>query len=248
MRSSSRSRFRRSGSKRSSDDRKRHQALSVVRILPRSVPSPKASLPTKLMRLTPVTSPSLISKTRSTRPCSRLMILGSTDGVVATAAAIDGQDALDVGLHARARVDLARLRLHFVAQLVVVDLAVSLEGDAIDDRILRDLHDQGRALHLDHDVGEQAGREQRLQRAIGRGRVERLAVLQLKVGADRLRLRSARCPGSGWRQSCHRRGHGAAALGVCRRAESQNCGDGQYSPTKDQTSPRRLQTCRWSNT
>ena len=136
--------------------------------------------------LTPVTSPSLISKTRSTRPWSSWMILGSTDGVVAAAAAIDGQDALDVGLHARAGEDLARLGLHLVAQLVVLDLAVTLEGDAIDDRVLGHLHDQGRALHVDHDVREQAGREQRLQRAVGRRRIVGLAFLELKIGADRL--------------------------------------------------------------
>ena len=109
-------------------------------------------------------------------------------GVVAAAAAIDREDALDVGLHARAGEDLAGLGLHFVAQLVVVDLLVALEGDAIDDRVLRHLHDQGRALHVDHDVGEQAGREQRLERAVGRRGIVGLAFLELQVGADRLRL------------------------------------------------------------
>ena len=102
--------------------------------------------------------------------------LGLDRGVVAAAAAIDRQDALDVGLHARAREDLARLGLHLVAQLVVLDLAVTLEGDAVDDRVLRHLHDQGRALHLDHDVGEKSG-ARTAPSASGRPRRDRRAAL-----------------------------------------------------------------------
>ena len=62
-------------------------------------------------------------------------------------------------------------------------MLVTLEGDAIDDRVLGDLHDQRRALHVDHDVGEKAGREQALQRAVGRRRIVGLAFLELQVGA-----------------------------------------------------------------
>ena len=168
--------------------------------------------------------------------------LGIDRCIVAAAAAIDGQDAFDVGLHPRARKDLARFRLHFVAQLVVLDLAVTLEGDAVDDRILGDLHDQGRALHVDHDVCEKAGPEQRLQRAIGRRRIVGLAFLELEIGADRLRFgadvalnldggdRSARWCG----------GAGSAALGMGRRTQCENRGDGQDGPTKDQSHPRHL--------
>ncbi len=114
--------------------------------------------------------------------------LGFDRGVVAAAASIDRQDALDVGLHARAGEDLARLGLHLVAQLVVLDLAVTFEGDAIDDGVFHDLHDQGRALHLDRDVGEKAGAEQRLQRPVGSRMIVRLPFLELQVGADGLRL------------------------------------------------------------
>src|SRR6185312_16649777 len=59
--------------------------------------------------------------------------LGLDGRVVAAAAAIDAEQALDVGLHAGPGEDLARLGLHLVAQLVVVDLAIALERNAIED-------------------------------------------------------------------------------------------------------------------
>ena len=168
--------------------------------------------------------------------------LGVDRRVVAAAAAIDGQDAFDVGLHARAREDLARLRLHLVAQLVVLDLAVTLEGDAVDDRVLGDLHDQGRALHVDHDVGEKAGREQRLQRAVGRRRIVGLAFLELEIGADRLGFGAdvALDLDGGDRSTRWCAGTGSAALGMGRRTECENRGNGQNGPTKDQSHPRHL--------
>src|SRR5262245_16055523 len=72
--------------------------------------------------------------------------LGLDRSVVAAGAAVDRQQALDIGLHAGARENLAWLGLNLVAKLVVVDLAVALEGDAIEDRILGDSHHQGRPL------------------------------------------------------------------------------------------------------
>ena len=56
--------------------------------------------------------------------------------VEAAAAAIDFDDALHVGLHRRPRQRAARLRLHFGLELLVLDLLVALEGDAVDDRVL----------------------------------------------------------------------------------------------------------------
>ena len=80
--------------------------------------------------------------------------------------------------------------MHFIAQLVVVDLVVSLEGDAIDDRIFRDLDHQGRALHLDHHIREQARPEQGLQGTVGGSGIVGLTFLELKVGPDGLALGS----------------------------------------------------------
>src|SRR5580704_14927802 len=168
--------------------------------------------------------------------------LGVDRRVVAAAAAIDGQDTFDVGLHARARENLARLRLHFVAQLVVFDLAVTLEGDAVDDRVLGDFHDQGRPLHVDHDICKKSGPEQRLQRAVGRRRVVGLAFLELEIGANRLgfgadvalNLNGSDCSA----RRCN--SAGSAALGMGRRTECENRGNGQNGPTKDQTHPRHL--------
>ena len=75
-----------------------------------------------------------------------------------------------------------------------------------------------------------------LQRAVGSGRIERLTHLKLKVRANRLHFGADVAlnldPGNRAARS-----HGAAALGVCRRVEGQNCDNGQYGPTKDQTFP-----------
>ena len=71
---------------------------------------------------TPVFSPSLISKTRSTRLFGSSMIFGIHRDVVAAAALIDLDDALDVGLHVRARQGAARLGLDLRAELLVLGL------------------------------------------------------------------------------------------------------------------------------
>ena len=166
--------------------------------------------------------------------------LGFDGGVVAAAAAIDGEDALDVGLDARPGEDLARFGLHFVAQLIVLDLLVTLEGDAVDDRVFRDLHDQGRALHVDRDIGEQAGAEQCLQRPVCGRRIVGLAFLELQVGPDGLRLGADIALNlHGGDRSAHG-SRGPTLLSVRHRAERHNCRKDQYSPTKYQTYPRRL--------
>ena len=79
-------------------------------------------------------------------------------------AAIELDDALNVGLHLGARKDRARLELNFLLQILVGDLAVTLEHDLVDDRVLDDMDGQRRAVPIDLHVGEQTGREQRLQR------------------------------------------------------------------------------------
>ena len=60
-------------------------------------------------------------------------------------------------------------------QVLVVDALVTLEGDPVDDRVLDDLDDQRVAFAPEVDVGEQAGREQRLQRVVDPLGVERIA-------------------------------------------------------------------------
>ena len=69
-------------------------------------------------------------------------------------------------------VDRARLRLHLDLELVLGDLAVALEGDAIDD-LLGDAerHDDPPVDHLGVDRGIDAGRPQVVDAALDRGRV-----------------------------------------------------------------------------
>ena len=62
--------------------------------------------------------------------------------VEAAVAPIDFDDALHVGLHGRPRQRAAGLRLHFVGELVVLELAIALEGDPVDDRIFDHGDDQ----------------------------------------------------------------------------------------------------------
>ena len=66
------------------------------------------------------------------------MIFGSTVAVLA-AAPVERQDAVDVALHLRARVDAARFEPHLRFERLIVDLPVALEGDAVDDRVLHDV-------------------------------------------------------------------------------------------------------------
>ena len=78
------------------------------------------------------------------------------------AAAIDFDDALNVALHLGARKHHARLQLHFVFERLLRNLRVTLERDAVDDRILDHLHQHAAVRLFDLHVGEQAGGEKRL--------------------------------------------------------------------------------------
>ena len=106
----------------------------------------------------------------------------------ATGATIDFDDTLDVGLDPRAREDRARLGLDLVGDLLVIDRAVPLEDDAVDDRVFLhpDDHDLAAILHLH--VGKQAGRKQGLDRQVDQAAVKRLARLEQQVGQDRVGL------------------------------------------------------------
>ena len=97
----------------------------------------------KLMRETPVVGPSVIEKIRSTRFSGRWMISGSTRGGEFAVAAIDFDDALDVGLDLGAGEDRARLDLDFLGEVLVGNLAVALEHHLVDDRIFGHMDGQG---------------------------------------------------------------------------------------------------------
>ena len=102
--------------------------------------------------------------------------------------AVDVEDALHVGQRLGAGVDRARLELHLVLQRRRIDLAVALEGDLRNDRILDDRDHHAGAVAIDSHVGEQAGLEQRLQRAVDFAGVVGVADRELQVGAHRLGL------------------------------------------------------------
>jgi hypothetical protein len=72
--------------------------------------------------------------------------LGFDGGGEAAVAPVEIKDALDVALHLGARIDDARLQLHFLLQRIVAELVIALEGDAVDDRILDDPDDERVAL------------------------------------------------------------------------------------------------------
>ena len=94
--------------------------------------------------------------------------------------AIEFDDALNIGLHFRAREDHARLELDFLLEVLRRDLAVALERDLVDDRILDHVHRQRGAVPADLHIRKQSRREQRLQRAVD----SRLAVGVADVQGD----------------------------------------------------------------
>src|SRR5262245_64117259 len=73
--------------------------------------------------------------------------------------AIEIEDALDIILHAGARIDDARPQLDLGRKILLVDLAVSFKSDAIDDRVLDDPDDEGIADPGQIDVSKKSGRE-----------------------------------------------------------------------------------------
>ena len=82
------------------------------------------------------------------------MTLGSTSRRVEALAAINGENALHVGLHAGAGIDRAWLELHFGSQGVVLDLPIPLERHLANNRVLDDDDDDRRALAADAHVLE----------------------------------------------------------------------------------------------
>ena len=103
-------------------------------------------------------------------------------------APVDVEDALNVGLHARAGIDGARLELHLRGEGFVVDLPVAFKGDVAHDRVFDDDNDDGAPLPPDTNVLEQAGGKQDLQRFVDLGGIVAVARRKSEVRADRLRL------------------------------------------------------------
>ena len=84
--------------------------------------------------------------------------------VEAAVAVIDLDDARDVGLHHRPGQRAARFRLDFLLKLLVLELAIALERDAVDDRGFDDGDNQAAAGLRNADVLKQARAVERLQR------------------------------------------------------------------------------------
>ena len=95
------------------------------------------------------------------------------------------QDALPVGLRQLRREHRAGTKLQLAPQLVVTQLVVALEGDAVDDGVLDHLHHQAIALTADGHVLEQASGVQRLEAAVDAVGIEAVTGLHQHVGADR---------------------------------------------------------------
>ena len=84
----------------------------------------------------------------------------------AAAAAVELQNAAHIILHPRAGINGARARLDLCVEILVRDFRVSLEGDAVEDRVLDHPDDQHIAFTVQLDVREEPRVEQRLQRAV----------------------------------------------------------------------------------
>ncbi len=85
--------------------------------------------------------------------------LGLDRSGVASLPPVDIEDSLHVRLHSSARKDRARLEMYLVDQRFGINLAVALEGDLADDRVLDNRHVDGAAVAIDLHVGEQTGGE-----------------------------------------------------------------------------------------
>ena len=105
-----------------------------------------------------VLSPSLILEHEIDAAVRQLtMSFGVDVDVETAAAAVNLYDALHVRLHLRTLQRAALLGLDFKLELLVLDAAVALEGNAVDDRILNQDDANAAARGVDAHVLEQAG-------------------------------------------------------------------------------------------
>src|SRR5262249_9789035 len=104
--------------------------------------------------------------------------------VVTAAAPVHLHDALHVRLHDRTRQSAALLGLDLELELLVLDLAVAFESDAIDDRVLHHGHDDPPAGHLDSDILKQTGGDEGLIGFVDLERPNAAVGARLEVGAN----------------------------------------------------------------
>ena len=106
----------------------------------------------------------------------------------AAAAAVELEDPPDVVLHPGAGINDARTQLDLGIEILVGQLRVTLEGDAVDDRVLEHPDDQRVAFPGQLHIGEEPGREEGLQRSVDPLGIPRVAGLEQQIGAHRLGL------------------------------------------------------------
>ena len=117
------------------------------------------------------------------RPLDDLRRHGDIEAAVAV---IDVDDALGIGLHPGARQRVARLRLNFLLELLILHPVVAFEGKPVDHRRFHHRDDDAAAGLGDVDVFKKARRIERLQRGIDLGGIEALAGAGLEIGPHRV--------------------------------------------------------------
>lgn len=121
-------------------------------------------------------------------------VLGQADddridgGVVAPGRPVGVDDALRIGLGGGCRVGKPWLQLHYLGQLVIVDLVVALEGDLIDRRVFLDGDNETAGLGHHLHVLEQARLEKIAHREVELLGRDRLAGLDPGKHPDRIGL------------------------------------------------------------
>ena len=166
-----------------------YQWLSLVTTTSRRSLAENCLLPRKLMPRMPLFGPFVDLEDQVDAALRQVDDLRRHGGRDAARAAVELDDAADVLLHLGLGEDAARAHLHLVLQLVVLDARIALEQHLVDDRVLDHLHHQGVALQRRCCTSEKRSvREQRLQRQVELGLIDRVAHLDRQVGEDRLLL------------------------------------------------------------
>ena len=101
---------------------------------------------------------------------------------------IERDDLLDVALDRRARQRPPLFGLHRFFEVLVLDLPVTVEGDARDGRVFHDGHQEALAVPRNPHVLKEAGGVEALERRIERGGVEPPVGGRAKMRADHRRI------------------------------------------------------------
>ena len=108
--------------------------------------------------------------------------------IVVATLGVQIEDFLAVLLGQCRREHRPRPELHFRAKLVVAELVVALERDAVHQRIFDQTNDQRVAFAVEPHILEQAGGVEGLEAAVEPVRIERIAWLDQHIGQDRAGL------------------------------------------------------------